>query len=286
MESKINYTAVGLTVLILTAGLIIAGLWLSIGFERKKYNTYTVYMNESVAGLSEESLVKYNGVKVGQVSNIELSKFDPQRVKISLKIEEGTPITTSTYATLITQGITGTTYLGLSPSSSTFVPLQKTPGEPYPVIPSKPSFFNRLEKNINDISRGFKRILTKENSENLKESLNNLQKISYSIAKNDEHIDKSLQELPKILNELKAGIRKFSAMTEDMSKAGKQFSITMKAGKESIDKISQQTIPPAIILLRRLDLIAANLENVSAQMRQNPAVVIRGSTPPKPGPGE
>ncbi|AHE68172.1 MlaD family protein [Legionella oakridgensis] len=286
MESKINYTMVGLTVVILTAGLIIAGLWLSIGFDRKEYNMYTVYMNESVTGLSEESLVKYNGVKVGQVSKIELSKFDPRRVKILLKIEEGTPITTSTYATLITQGITGTTYLGLSPSSSTFVPLQKTPGEPYPVIPAKPSFFNRLEKNINDISHGFKRILTQENSENLKESLSNLQKISYSIAKNDENINKSLQELPKVIHELKAGIHKFGKMTEDMSKAGNQFSMTMKAGKDGIDKISQQTIPPAIILLRRLDLIAANLEIVSAQMRQNPAVIIRGSTPPKSGPGE
>lgn len=265
MESKVNYTIVGLTVIILTAGLIAAGLWLSIGFERKKYNNYIVYMYESVSGLSEESPVKYNGVRVGQVIKVELSKVDPQQTKITIQVEQGTPITTSTTATLITQGITGTTSLGLSPSSSTFIPLQRTPGEPYPVIPSKPSFFNQLEKNIHEISEGFKNILTKENSRNLKQAL---------------------IELPKVLNDLQGATKKFNSLAESMSTAGEQVTSTMKAGKEGIDLISNQTIPPAITLLRRLDSIAANLEKVSAQMRQNPAVIIRGSAMPSPGPGE
>ncbi len=286
MESKTNYTMVGLTVLILTAGLITAGLWLSIGFDRKVYNLYTVYMSESVSGLSEESPVRYNGVKVGMVRQVKLSRSDPQQVKIIIKVEQGTPITTSTRATLITQGITGTTYLGLSPESPTFLPLQKTPGEPYPVIPSKPSFFNQLEKNINEVSQAFKRVLSNENAQNLSRSLANLQRISGVIAQNNKNINRTLNDLPKVVGELKAGIHQFTIMTRDMSAAGKQTTATMQAGKTSMDKLSQQTIPPAILLLRRLDLIAANLEKVTAQMRQNPAVIIRGNTPPKPGPGE
>lgn len=286
MESKTNYTIVGLTVLILTAGLIAVGLWLSIGFEKKDYNLYTVYMREPVTGLSEESPVKYNGVKVGLVNAIELSHTDPQKVKITIKIEKDTPVTASTHATLITQGITGTTYLGLSPESSTFLPLQKTPGEPYPVIPSKPSFFNQLEKNINEISQGFKRVLSNENAKNLKKSLANLQRISDVFAQNDNNINRTLNDLPKVVSELKASIHQFGIMAGDISTAGKNTTATMKAGKTSIDKLSQQTIPPIVLLLRRLDLIAANLEKVSAQMRQNPAVIIRGNTPQKPGPGE
>ena len=286
MESKTNYKIVGTTVLILTAGLIIAGLWLSVGFDRKKYNLYTVYMYESVAGLSEESLVKYNGVKVGVVGDISLSQFDPQQVRVVLKIAEGTPITTTTRATLINQGITGTTYLGLTANSSTFIPLQKTPGEPYPVIPAKPSFFNKLETNINDITQGFKRVLSKENAENLNKMLANLERISDVIAKNDKNINQSLAEFPKVVNELKTGVHKFSAMAEDISTAGKQVSKTMQAGKTGIDKLTQEAVPPTVLLLRRLDSIAANLEKLSAQIRQNPAVILRGSTPPQSGPGE
>ena len=60
----------------------------------------------------------------------------------------------------------------------------------------------------------------------------------------------------------------------------------MDSGKITLDKLKQQTIPEIMFLLQRLDSIAANLEKVSKQMRENPAVLIRGKMPPKPGPGE
>lgn len=286
MESKANYTIVGLIVLVLLAGLLSAGLWLSVGFDSKEYDIYTVYVPEAVSGLSDDSIVKYNGVRVGVVNKIELNQFDPQQVKIQLKIEQGTPITTSTHATLISQGITGNTYLGLSATSPSLFPLQKTPGEPYPVIPYTPSFFSQLEKNINGVSVGIKRIFDKKNAQALKKSLKNFQEISNVIAKNHENINKTLQDLPKILHSLETSVSKINLMADDMGAAGKSVSSTMQAGKNTIDKISQQTIPPVVLLIQRLDLIAANLEKVSNQMRQNPAVVIRGSTPPKSGPGE
>lgn len=286
MESKTNYTLVGLIVLILIAGLLSAGIWLSVGFDSKQYGFYTIYVNEAVSGLSDDSVVKYNGVKVGLVHKIELNQFDPQQVKIQIKIEDGTPITVSTHATLINQGITGTTYLGLSASSPTPFPLQKIPGEPYPVIPYKASFLSQLEKSINDVSIGIKRIFDKENAKSFKQSLANLQTVSDVVAQNSKSLDESLQDLPKLIRDLSSSVKKFNSMATDMSLAGKQVTLTMYSGKEAIDKISQQTIPPLIVLLHRLDLIAANLEKVSVQVRQNPSVVIRGNTPPPSGPGE
>ncbi len=286
MESKTNYFLVGMIVLLLAAGLLIAGLWLSVGFDQKKYDTYTVYMREPVSGLNDESPVKYNGVKVGYISKIELNNFDPQQVKLQIDVEEGTPITTSTEATLVAQGITGATYLGLSARSSTFIPLQKTADEPYPVIPYKPSFFNQLEKNINDVTRGINRVFNKANARYINKSLANIEKTSEMIEQNNTNINKSLQELPVLINALKDSVIKFNKTSDDISVAGVLVSETMRAGRNSIDKISQQAIPPAVVLLRRLNLIAANLEQVSAEMRQNPAIIIRGSAPPKPGPGE
>ena len=286
MESKTNYTIVGLTVLILSTSLISAGLWLSVGFDRKTYDIYTLYVGEAVSGLSDNSIVKYNGVKVGFVDKIELNQFDPQQVKIQLKIEEGTPVTTTTHATLINQGITGTTYLGLSATSPTLFPLQKTPGEPYPVIPYKPSFLSQLETNINDMSDGVKRIFDKENARAFKKTLANIQTVTDTFVKNNEKLHQSLENLPTLMTDLKNSVNKFGAMTGNMSDASKQVSSTMKAGRVTIDKISQQTLPPFVLLLHRLDSIATNLEKVSVLMRQNPAVVIRGTTPPQAGPGE
>ncbi len=300
MEPKTNYTLVGLVVLILLGGLIATGLWLSVGLDQKKYNTYLVYIRESVSGLTEDSPVKYNGVKAGFVKKIKLNRADPQLVEILLSIEEDILITTSVSAVLISQGITGTVFLGLSASSEDLTPLQKEPGQPYPIIPSKPSLFNQLDSmlkevsvNVNDVSIQLKKIFDDENTAYLKQTLANFKSVTEVIAKNTNNINHSLEnadfflhnlakvskQFPQVLEELKNGVNAVST-------AGQQMTTTMKAGKLTIDKISQQTIPPAIMLLQRFNIIATNLEKISAEMRQNPAVIIRGTTPPQPGPGE
>ncbi|KTD83086.1 MlaD family protein [Legionella waltersii] len=307
MESKTNYTIVGLIVLILTAGLLSAGLWLSVGLNKKEYVFYTVYLRESAAGLSVESPVKYNGVQVGYVKAIKLNKFDPRQVEITLSIEKGTPITTSTSATLISQGITGVTYVGLSAGSSDLTPLQKMPGEPYAVIPAKPSLLNQLDmilkevsENVSKVSTQAQRIFNEENAANLKKSIANIEQITEAFANNTKSIDSSLKNIdvfmvnlskvskdfPEVVKDFKTGVKKFESLADSMSTAGKSVTKTMDSGKTAMDKLSQQTIPPAVTLLQRLNLIAANLEKVSDEMRQNPSVVIRGTKPPKPGPGE
>ncbi|MDF1677669.1 MAG: MlaD family protein [Legionellaceae bacterium] len=286
MEAKTNYTLVGLIVLILAAALLSAALWLSVGFDRKTYKTYVTYLNESVSGLTEESPIKYNGVRVGFINSIELNHDNPEQVILILNIEDDIPITESTEATLVFQGITGTTYLGLTAKTPSLVPLKKTPNTPYPVIPSKPSFFNQLETNVNTLTADLKRFFSEENANNVEKILKNFEALSAVFTQNNDNINKTLEELPKLTKSLKVSVQKFDTMADDVSESGKQFTVTMKAGKNSIDQISQQTLPPITLLMRRLNDIAANLEKVSVEMRENPSVIVRGTAPPKLGPGE
>lgn len=293
MESKTNYTIVGITVLFLIAGLLSTILWLSVGFNQKLYSTYIVYFHESAAGLTNDSPVKFNGVQVGYVKDIKLNKNDPRQVEVWLAIQEGTPITTSTIATLISQGITGVTYMGLSAGSSDLTPLKQMPGEPYPVIPSQPSLFNQLDKvirdaseNLNKVSRQAEMVFSEKNTENFSKSLTNLERVSNVFAQNSKNIDKFIVNTTKVSNDFPKIIKELERGVDQLSSAGKDVSITMNAGKSAIDKLAQQMLPSATLLLHRLNAIAANLEDVSNQMRVNPSVVIRGSKPPKPGPGE
>ncbi|WP_199739265.1 MlaD family protein [Legionella qingyii] len=300
MEAKTNYTIVGVVVLILLVGLVATMLWLSVGFSQKKYITYTVFMHEAASGLTQDAPVKYNGVQVGDVKEIKLNQSDPRQVEVLLDIEEGTPITTSTYATLNSQGITGVTYIGLSASTSDLTPIQKMPGEPYPVIPSKPSVFTQLDgilkrvsEDVDSVSTEAKRIFNEENAIHVRHILANIDHFSKDLARNGKNVNvlmdnlaKTSRDFPHMLDELRVGITKFNTMAESLSKAGNSVSKTMGTGKNAIDKISEEALPPAVILLRRLNAISANLEKVSSEMRQNPAVVVRGSKPPKPGPGE
>jgi phospholipid/cholesterol/gamma-HCH transport system substrate-binding protein len=300
LETKTNYTIVGVAVLTLVVGLVVTMLWLSVGFNQKKYNIYTVYMHEAASGLTQDAPVKYNGVQVGYVKEIRLNQNDPRQVEILMSIEDGTPITTSTFATLNSQGITGVTYIGLSASTSNLTPIQKMPGEPYPVIPTRPSVFNQLDsilkrvsEDVSVVSAEAQRIFNEENAKHITRILANIELFSKDLSRNGKNVNifmdnlaKSSRDFPRMLEELRVGVSKFSYMAESLSNAGTTVSKTMGSGKETLDKIAQEAIPPAVLLLRRLNAISANLEKVSSELRQNPAVVIRGSKPPKPGPGE
>ena len=286
MEAKTNYTFVGAMVISLITGFIIIALWLSIGFDSQSYKTYGVYMQEAVFGLSEDSLVKYNGVKVGYVDKIKLNKNNPQEVYLQLRISADVPITTSTQASLIIQGITGNTYLGLSATSASLTPLTTIPGQNYPIIPYKKSFLNQLEKNLTDISNSLRHIFVAKNEARLSAILQNLATITSTIAQNKQHIDESLRELPKLVIIFEQTLQQFKIMAKDVSSAGTQVSTTMQAGKRSVDAFAQQAIPPAVVLLHRLDNTAKNLEQISRDLRDNPTILVRGRTPPRPGPGE
>jgi phospholipid/cholesterol/gamma-HCH transport system substrate-binding protein len=272
LESKANYTVVGLFVLILTAGIISTSLWLSMGFNKKDYDIYVVYMHEAVSGLTDESPVKFNGVKVGYVKDIQLNPENPQQVELLLNIEHGTPITTSTSATLISQGITGTTYVGLAASSANLTPLLAKKGQPYPIIPSKASLFNQLDnalkgvsENINAVTIEIKRLFNEENTTNLKDTLFHLKNFT------------------KTLDEASPETRIF---IKNMSIASEQFPTISTEFNSGLMQLKQYTIPSINTLINRLNNVANNLEKASRDIRSNPSVLIRGTAVPKPGPGE
>ena len=286
MESKSHYTLIGLAVLLLTAGLISSALWLSMGFDQKTYDQFIIYVNEPVSGLSDDAPVKYNGVRVGYIDDISLVKAQPQKVKIIVSIARGVPITTSTEATLIVQGITGTTYLGLTSTSNSLTPIQKVGNEPYPVIRYKPSFFYRLENSVNHISDQINSVFTTKNTKNITRTLHHIEAITRIFEKDSSSIDQSLRDLPHLVDALEGSAIRVDVMARDVSIASKQFTQTMQSGKNTIEQLSQQTLPAVSLLIKRLDTISANIQALTNQLRQNPAVVVRGITPPAPGPGE
>jgi phospholipid/cholesterol/gamma-HCH transport system substrate-binding protein len=269
LETKTSYTMVGFGVIVLSLSLLGSVLWLSSGFDKKLYTTYAVYLNEAVTGLNVDSPVKFNGVPVGSVFKITLNPANPQQVELLLHIDEKTPITSSTFATLISQGITGTTFVGLSAKTSELNPLQKRPEDPYPIIPAKPSILNQLDhvlqkvsENVNLVSQRMNSILDDENIRNFKQSLANIQKLTAVLAK------------------------KSNQLTTNLSNASEDISSAMHAGKKAFNKVSGQTLPPATQLFIQLNQVASNLEQLTSDLKQNPSILIRGEKAPKPGPGE
>lgn len=264
METKISYTSVGVFVLILTIALVVFIVWLSAGFSTGHYKNYLVLMHESVAGLGPNSLVKYNGVNVGVVKKISLDKNNPEEVRLFLQIEESVSITTGTTAMLNRQGLTGITYIELQGGDKHLKPIPTIPGEPYPIIQSKPSLFLRLENtlqdlnsNMNQITKNINDILGGDNPVLLRQILSNLTITTNHLATQSKQLDSILINTAR----------------------------TTRTLPSLMNTLTQQTLPAANEVLSRLTLMSNSLLELTDDVKQNPGLLIRG-TKPAPGPGE
>lgn len=307
MDTKVNFTIVGLFIVLLTAVLIILIFWLTTFKHPEKYNTYVVYVHEEVSGLSVQSPVRYNGVNVGYVSKITLNPKDPQQVILQLKIKQGTPITTSTIATLSAQGITGMDYIGLKALTAEAPPLKAKPGEDYAVIPSEPSLLMKLSTalqeittTIKDVSTSINQIFDEKNRTAISDSLQNISKITATLEKNAKNFDatmtatkefmengaKASKQLPEVMTQLEGMLTSVKQMATNFSAAGKSATLTMRDTQVAIQSVSQQLLPSAQELLTRLANTTINLQGFTAELERNPSILIRGKYPAPPGPGE
>src|SRR3954468_2968452 len=98
MENRARYILVGL----FAAAVIVAGFafvyWLNTagGLQQRAY--YRIRYQNSVSGLLVGSAVQFNGVRVGEVSALELDPANPSQITVSVSLAPGTPIRADTKA--------------------------------------------------------------------------------------------------------------------------------------------------------------------------------------------
>lgn len=307
MGGKFSYTAVGVFVVSLVVAAIAIFFWLALRKHDQQYTQYVVFLHEEVSGLSVQGPVRYNGVPVGYVKSISLVPSNPQLVRVMLNIEEGTPINTSTVATLMSQGITGVDYIGLQSEQVNAPPLAKHKGEEYPVIASKPSLLMQLSEvmpkitgKITELSDSVTKLFDQSNLQSIAVTLKNLQAFTSTLKHNSERINDSMASLQKILSKGQIAANKLPALMQTTSITMKQLKTTattfnhtaetatntLKAGRAAIDGFSTQLIPSAQQVLQRLGNITVSLTAFSNELKRNPAMMIRGKQPMRLGPGE
>ena len=73
---------------------------------------------DEVGGLAPRSPVVIGGVKVGQVKEIELSPNGDFRARVLIDIDNNLKLPDDTSASILTQGVLGSQYIGLEPGGS------------------------------------------------------------------------------------------------------------------------------------------------------------------------
>jgi len=308
MEAKVNYVVVGVFVLALGAALIAGVLWLSSGSAfRKTYDTYQVYMRESVSGLSLDAPVRYRGVEVGRVRRIALAPRDVEQVLLTLEIERGTPVKQDTIAVLRVQGLTGIANIELTGGHRDSPPLTAQNGEAYPVIRTGPSLMVRLDTavttlltNLNRTSENLNALMDDENRRALKRVLVDVETLTKTIAARSAAIDRGLVsasralentaqvtgELPRLIEQMQRSAQALERMSNEVASAGASAAQTLDSTRGDVRQFTTQTLPDVNSLVTELREMTGSLKRVADELDRNPSVLMFGKPAPKRGPGE
>jgi len=114
MQGKSIEVAVGLFVMVAMAGLLILALNVSgLRFQSDDDEYYLYARFENTSGLNERAKVSLSGVVVGRVVDIKLDT-DSYVAVVKMAIEKGVPLSLDTSASILTSGLLGEKYIGLS----------------------------------------------------------------------------------------------------------------------------------------------------------------------------
>lgn len=317
METKVNYTFVGLFVIVLTGGIVAISAWLTAATDAREYDYYRVYVRESVAGLNVNASVKYKGVDVGQVTSIGLDPENPDRVELILRVQEDTPIREKTIAKLVSQGITGLVYVDLSGGGSS-PPLTAEDEKDLPIIKSGPSLVARAEQAFNSLYLKLDSLLSQRNinavsntltsvqilaevaasrSDDIDKTLANLQTISNALASSADTLEQTLQsgskiaaelstQLEPLLEQINTTLATLKATAQTFTGIGENVTTFLDESRGEINRLSRQTAPELNELLSNLDHLAATLASFVRTLEREPGQLLFGGSTRTPGPGE
>lgn len=221
METRANHLWVGAVTLALLAALAAFIVWLA-RLDQRAQNEYDIFYAQSVSGLANGSQVTFAGVPVGQVTQISLSRDDPQFVRVRISVKEDVPILVGTQAT-IQATFTGVSSILLDGArkNSPRISCETTAcPEGRPVIPAGRGGFGEIVANaplllerLTTLTEQLNQVLGPENQQELAGILRNTNKLSGELAVAAPELTTNLREFQTTLKEFNEALDAVEKLT-------------------------------------------------------------------------
>jgi phospholipid/cholesterol/gamma-HCH transport system substrate-binding protein len=184
METRARYVVIGLFTLAVSVAGFLFVYWLQNVGGLRRQAIYQVRFESPVSGLLKGSAVHFNGIRVGEVTDLRLSAEDPRQVMVTAAIDPTTPVRADTLVEVEFQGLTGATVISLRGGSAAAPPLS---GQP-PLLVADQVATQSLTQAAREALRRLDATLA-ENTEPLKSTLGNLNTFSAALARNSDKLD-------------------------------------------------------------------------------------------------
>ena len=222
MEPEGRYTIIGSLVLLLAAVIVFALVWLG-GYSRVEQHFYTIYFEkQSLRGIQVGGDVSIRGLKVGQIVSYAISPANVNRVKVNIRVDGQSPVSTDTTAAISRNLVTSVARIDLeTPNPPGPVLLNIPPGEVHPVIPEGSSEFEAISDAVNQIAitgdealRNINELLNEDNRRAVTDSVNGLRTLMTGLSDRLQSLDVAARDLSRTAESIQASGERITTAIE------------------------------------------------------------------------
>jgi len=241
MERDAHYAAVGIATIALLAALAVFTIWLARLQFNDDYDVYDIVFAGPVNGLSEGGEVHFNGIRVGEVTDLNLDPVKGNQVIARVRLDGTTPVRVTSRAQLEPQGITGLNFVQITPGTEGSALLKSQYADNVvPVIQSQPSPIAELlsgsgtvlAQTVDALNR-INRVLSDDNIRSFSTTLSNVESISNEL----EARKGMFEQLEQALTRANEAVAEYQALGAD---ARRLINTDGRAAIENINKATQE----------------------------------------------
>lgn len=228
MENRANFALVGLFTLAVLAGAFGFVYWFSRAGDAGDRRAYRVVFVGSVSGLSKGSVVRFNGLRVGEVSTIEIMPSDPGKVMATIMVDRQTPIKTDTKARLEYQGLTGVASVQLTGGAGDAADLVSPDSNARPMLFADRSDYQDILETVQRLSGKVDSVLSRadtlmaQSEGSVVATVRNVEAFSKALADNSSGVASVLAnfgEMSQKIGSLSGRLERFTDQAEALVRA-------------------------------------------------------------------
>jgi phospholipid/cholesterol/gamma-HCH transport system substrate-binding protein len=235
METRANYVVIGLFTLAVIAGGFGFVYWFSRAGDGSERVPYRVVFDGAVSGLRTGGWVLFNGIKVGEVSDLRLNPDNPRQVVATINVDRSVPMRADTKVGLDFQGLTGIAAISVKGGAPDAPRLASPDGGP-PVLTAEQAATQDVTATIREVAANAGALVRRvddmlvENRDSLKTTLTNLETFSAVLARNSDRLDRIMAGLETITGDQVKGelldtARSMRTLSENLDKRTAEISV-------------------------------------------------------------
>jgi phospholipid/cholesterol/gamma-HCH transport system substrate-binding protein len=307
MENRSHALMTGVFTIALLVAAVLAGLWFNR--DRSEMRPFEIVTTESIPGLNPQATVRYRGLEVGRVDDII---FDPRvtgQILIKLSVDTNTPVTTTTFASLGYQGVTGIAFLQLD-DDRTGSPLLQSSKNRVARLPLRPGLLDQIEKRglailekTEHITASLDKLMSPENQQTIIGAFDNIGKTAAAYGELPKRLQPALDKLPALadrLDKAAASVDTVATSANSMVHNYDNLATTLQAPGGPINRLTSaigslegvtsdlemQTLPHLTAMTDEAKASLRAVKRTANSLSDRPQSILFGSPNAQPGPGE